>query len=69
MKCLGGTNDIAAYRRSGLLDKVESLPLTWYVVGDNVYTPTENLLVPFSGTGKEDPGKNAYNYHLSLSLE
>ena len=39
----GGTNDIAAYRRSGLPDTVEALPLTQYVVGDNAYTPTEHL--------------------------
>ena len=61
----GGTNDIAAYRPSSLPDKVESLHLTRYVVGDNAYTPTEHVLVPFSGSEKEDPGKDAYNYHLS----
>ena len=61
----GGTNDIAAYRRSSLPDKVEALPLTRYVVGDNAYTPTEHLLVPFSGSEKEDSGKDCYNYYLS----
>ena len=61
----GGTNDIAAYRRSTLPDKVEGLPLTRYVVGDNAYTPTEHVLVPFSGSEKEEPEKDVYNYHLS----
>ena len=35
------------------------------MVRDNAYTPTEHVLVPFSGSDKEDPGKYAYNYHLS----
>ena len=62
----GGTNNIAAYRRSTLPDKVEALPLTRYMVGDNAYTPTEHVLVPpFSGSEKPDPGKDAYNHHLS----
>ena len=61
----GGTNNIVAYRCSTLPDKVEALPLTSYVVGDNAYTPTEHVLVPFSGPEKEDPGNYAYNYHLS----
>jgi len=67
MNCLspGSTNDIVAYRRSGLPDKVEALPLMRYVVGDNAYTPTEHVLVPFSGSEKDDPAKDAYNYHLS----
>ena len=67
MNCMspGGTNDIVAYRHSGLPDMVEALPLTRYIVGDNAYIPTEHVLVPFSGSEKEDPGKDAYNYHLS----
>ena len=44
---------------------VESLPCTRYVVGDNAYTPTEHVLVPFSGSEKDDPSKDAYNFHLS----
>ena len=62
----GGTNDIVAYKCSSTFpDKVEGLPLTHYVVGDNAYTPTEHVLVPFSGSEKEDPGKDAHNYRLS----
>ena len=51
MDCLSpaGTNGIAAYRCSVLPDKVEALPLTHCVVGENVYTPTEHVLVPLLG--------------------
>ena len=67
MNCLspGSTNDVVAYRRSGLPDKVEALPLTRYVVGDNAYTPTEHVLTPFSGSEKDDPAKDAYNFYVS----
>ena len=51
----GATNDIAAHRHSTLPGKVEGLPLTHYVVGDNAYSPSEHVLVPFSGSEKEDP--------------
>jgi len=64
-KSPGGTNDVAAYKRSSLPKLVESLPRTRYVVGDNAYTPTEHVLVPFSGSEKDDHGKDSYNYYLS----
>ena len=67
MNCLspGGNIDIAAYRHSSLPDQVETLPLTCDVVGDNAYTPTEHLLLPFSRSEKEDSGKDSYNCHMS----
>ena len=44
---------------------VEALPRTRYVVGDNAYTPTEHVLVPFSGSEKDDHDKDCYNFYLS----
>jgi hypothetical protein len=61
----GGTNDITAYRKTGLSNKIENLPLGKYVIGDNAYICTEHLLTPFSGSQKKDKKNDAYNFHLS----
>ncbi|MBV5267579.1 MAG: transposase family protein, partial [Burkholderiaceae bacterium] len=61
----GGANDIAAYRKTSLARKIESLPLGKFVVGDNAYVCTEHLLTPFPGDEKKDPGNDAYNFYLS----
>jgi DDE superfamily endonuclease len=61
----GGTNDIAAYRKTSIMEKIENLPIGKYVIGDNAYVCTEHLLTPFSGDDKKDPMKDAYNFHLS----
>ena len=61
----GSTNDVVVYRRSGLPDKVEALPLTRYIVGYNACKATEHVLTPFSGSEKDDPAKDAYNFYLS----
>ena len=53
------------YKKSSLPDMVEALPFTRYVVGDNAYTPSEHVLVPFAGADKTDPLKDTYNFHLS----
>jgi hypothetical protein len=61
----GGTNDIAAYRRTNLPTYVESLPLGKYFIGDNAYMCTEHMLTPFSGAQKEHPENDAYNFYCS----
>jgi DDE superfamily endonuclease len=61
----GGANDIAAFRRTGLSDLIEALPIGKYVVGDNAYICTEHLLTPFSGDQRNDNAKDAYNFYLS----
>jgi DDE superfamily endonuclease len=45
----GGTNDIAAYRKTTLPDIIEKLPRGYFVIGDNAYVCTEHLLTPFCG--------------------
>ena len=47
----GGTNDIAAFRKSPLFQLVQNLPIGNYIIGDNAYyvCSTENILTPFSG--------------------
>ena len=45
----GGTNDIAAFRKTPLQKLVNELPVGKYIVGDNAYICSENLLTPFPG--------------------
>ena len=45
----GGSNDIAAFRKTPLAATVTKLPLGKYIVGDNAYVCSESLLTPFSG--------------------
>jgi hypothetical protein len=45
----GGTNDIAAFRKTPLHKHIDALPVGKYIVGDNAYICSENLLTPFSG--------------------
>jgi hypothetical protein len=61
----GGTNDIAAFRKTSLHKIVDNLPLGKYVIGDNAYACTEHLLTPFPGEQRNEPRKDAYNFYLS----
>ena len=62
----GSTNDNVAYTRTGELKiSIESLRLGDYVVGDAAYSVTEKLLVPFTGSQRDDPKQDAFNFYLS----
>jgi len=61
----GGTNDITAYRKTSIVQRIKNLPIGRYVIGDNAYICTEHLLTPFSGDEKKDVMKDGYNFHLS----
>ena len=61
----GGTNDVRAFAKSKLSQLIKNLPMGLYLVGDNAYIACEQLLTPFSGRHKNDPTKDAYNFHLS----
>jgi hypothetical protein len=61
----GGTNDIVAFRKTSLLQKITSLPIGKYVIGDNAYVCSENLLTPFSGQQRLESAKDSYNFYLS----
>lgn len=58
-------SDIKAYESTSLKGKVESLPNLHYIIGDNAYVPSEHLLVPFSGSQRQNPANDAYNFYLS----
>jgi hypothetical protein len=61
----GSANDSLAIKRTDIFDKIESLPSLMFVVGDNAYTASEKLLVPFSGDDKRTPKYDVFNFHLS----
>ena len=55
----GGINDIAAFRKTQLSEKIRNLPIGKFVAGDNAYVCSEHLLTPFSGDEKREPQKDA----------
>jgi hypothetical protein len=64
----GRTSDIRAYRTRcrPMKDWIDQLPDGYFVVlGDSAYPLLNHLLIPFSGTGRYDQHKSAYNYYLS----
>eukprot|EP00186_Timspurckia_oligopyrenoides_P001328 CAMPEP_0182451238 /NCGR_PEP_ID=MMETSP1172-20130603/43609_1 /TAXON_ID=708627 /ORGANISM="Timspurckia oligopyrenoides, Strain CCMP3278" /LENGTH=363 /DNA_ID=CAMNT_0024648991 /DNA_START=1602 /DNA_END=2693 /DNA_ORIENTATION=+ len=61
----GGTNDIAAYRKTNLKRFVDNLPVGKYVIGDNAYIASEHLINPFSGTQRMRPENDAFNFYVS----
>jgi len=61
----GGTNDIVAFRKCGIQRYINSLSLGRYVIGDNAYVCSEQLLTPFAGVERNDLRKDAYNFYVS----
>jgi hypothetical protein len=62
----GKCNDARAFRRCTKLNNwLDSLPANVFVGGDNAYTLTDTMMVPFSGSQKHQPHKRTYNFHLS----
>ena len=62
----GGTNDARAFKRlHKLRDWLLRLPDGFFILGDNAYGLTNKLLIPFSGSSKQDENNDAYNFYLS----
>ena len=62
----GKTNDLRAFGRCEKLQEwLKDLPPEYFLVGDNAYTLSNNLLVPFSGSQKKEKYKQEYNFYLS----
>ena len=62
----GKTNDNVAFPRCGILyDKVNKLPIGLYFLGDAAYTLSDTLLIPFTGSQRDDVDNDAYNFYLS----
>eukprot|EP00953_Heterococcus_sp_UTEX-ZZ885_P020783 11626-Heterococcus_DN1.PRE.3 len=62
--CPGGTNDIVAWRKSKAAEKLEALPLGWYIVGDAAYMCSDHMLTPYSQAFCPSV-EDTYNYFQS----
>ena len=58
-------NDNRSYKKSGLDIIINNLPNGFFILGDAAYTLSNNLLIPFVGSNRHDPAKDAYNFYLS----
>ena len=62
----GSTNDNVSYTRTGeLKELIENLDEGDYFVGDAAYTLTEHLLTPLTGTQRNNPENDSFNFYLS----
>jgi hypothetical protein len=62
----GGMNDIRAIQKcTELLRFIDAMPKQYFLLGDNAYGLSENILIPFSGSQKKAVENDAYNYYLS----
>ena len=48
-----------------MFEVVKNLPLGLYIVADAAYILTDNVLVPFLGSQRDNPEQDAYNFFLS----
>jgi hypothetical protein len=62
----GKTNDNKAFDRCSTLKTwLASLPSQYFIVGDNAYPLSNQLLTPFKGKQKLDTYNSSYNFYLS----
>jgi hypothetical protein len=61
----GKTPDQTAFERTSLYELIQNLPPGIYIVADAAYTLCEGVLVPFTGSQRDDPVKDSFNFHLS----
>ena len=56
----GKSSDKAALEKTSLHSSISHLPLGLYIIGDAVYTVSNQMLVPFTGSNHQNPNKDAY---------
>ena len=62
----GSTNDNIAFPQThDLYRTINNLPRGLFIVGDAAYSSTEQVLVPFTGSQRDDKDQDAFNYYLS----
>ena len=61
----GKTSDQVAFERTSLYKKIQNLPPGLYLVGDAAYVLCDQLLIPFTGSQRQNPENDAYNFFLS----
>jgi hypothetical protein len=63
--CPGGTSDSKSFYALNIYNTISQLPACFFVVGDNAYTLSSTLLIPYSGATKLNPSRDAFNFFLS----
>jgi len=63
--CPRGTSDSKAFYASRVYNLVQELPDGYFAVGDNAYTLSITLLIPYSGKDEQNASKDAFNFFLS----
>jgi hypothetical protein len=62
----GKTNDNKAFDRcTNLHAWLRTLPSSYFIVGDNAYSLSNQILTPFKGQQKQDVYNSSYNFYLS----
>jgi hypothetical protein len=61
----GNKSDQPAYEETGLAELLEQLPVGLFVAADAAYIVTEHILIPFTGSQRQDRVKDAFNFFLS----
>ena len=61
----GKTPDQLAFERTLFFNIVKNLPFGLYIVADAAYTLTDQVIVPFTGSQRDFPEKDAFNFFLS----
>ncbi len=61
----GSVSDMRALQKTKLFDKLRNVPLTYYIVADAAYAVSEKILVPFTGSQRRNPHRDAFNFFLS----
>lgn len=61
----GGMSDSKAYKKWRLSTVMESMPGETYIIGDNAYSNSNNLQMPYTRPQTSAIYRNSYNFHLS----
>ena len=62
----GKVNDVRAFLRCDrLIEWLQKLPPEFYIGGDNAYSLSRRILIPFSGAEKSVEEHRTYNFYLS----
>jgi hypothetical protein len=61
----GNKSDQPAYKETGLAEIIENLPAGLFIAADAAYIVTEHILIPFTGSQRQDCVKDTFNFFLS----
>jgi hypothetical protein len=61
----GNKSDQPAYEQTGLAEIIENLPAGLFIAADAAYVVTEHVLIPFTGSQRQDRVKDTFNFFLS----